>query len=83
MLRDLVQRATELSHYRHQIAHGMVLPQPYGLFWLMAPWYTDKLNDDEGSYFYCSGQILGIGQHFSALQAQANNLRNRLQPTSP
>ena len=77
--RRLVERATQLSKYRHQIAHGIVMhPNPHGWWWLMPPWYTDKLNYTGEIWFYCSGQIDGIASHFTALQAQANNLRTRL-----
>jgi hypothetical protein len=73
--RQLVERATLLSKYRHQIAHGIVMKtNPRGWWWLVPPWYTEKLNYSGNVWFYCAGQIDGIATHFTALQAQANNL---------
>jgi len=51
-----------------------------GHWWLMPPWYKERQEGDN-VYFYCSGQIRGIAEHFSALQSKAIAFNNQLDPS--
>jgi hypothetical protein len=73
--RAVVTLANDLGIYRHRVAHGVVSRRNIsGWWWLMPPWYTEKLHYEGEPYFYCSAQVDAIAEHFATLRNRAKAL---------
>jgi hypothetical protein len=76
---EIIRDATELTQFRHRIAHGITWKRNhYGSWFLMPPWYTEKLNFAGQEYLYSANQIDAIADHFSDLAARVKAFRKRL-----